>query len=93
MFLILWKCNHNCFQLKREEFSPTAASLSVHDELFSIHQGRTSVSDYALRFCTLAVVNGWNETALLTAYRRGLNAEIRRQMAIYDGVIGHETFI
>lgn len=60
-----------------EKFSPTAASLSVNDELFRIHQGRNSVGDYAFRFRTLVAVIGWNETALLTAYWRGLNAEIR----------------
>lgn len=79
--------------LFKKVFSPTSSSISIHDELFHIHQGKTSVSDYALRFHTLAATSGWNKTALLTAYRRGLNTEPRRHMAIYDNMTGLESFI
>lgn len=54
---------------------------------------RASMSDYTLRFRNLVAVSGWNETGLLIAYRRGLNLDIRQQMAIYDDVIGLESFI
>lgn len=55
----------------------------MHDQLFSLHQGKLPVADYAVKFRTLAATGGWNEAALITAYRQGLNSTIRQQMAIY----------
>ncbi len=49
--------------------------------------------DYSIQFHTPAASSGWNETALITAFRRGLNPLIRQQMAIYDDTVGLETFI
>lgn len=76
----------------KEVFGQTASSISVHDQLYRLCQVRSTVNDYALQFHTLAVVSGWNETALITAFRR-LNSNICQQMAIYDDVIGLESFI
>ncbi|KAL0173110.1 hypothetical protein M9458_033421, partial [Cirrhinus mrigala] len=36
---------------------------------------------------------GWNETALLGAYRQGLNPDIHAAMALYDDSIGLESFL
>ncbi|KAI2644659.1 Transposon Tf2-11 polyprotein [Labeo rohita] len=44
-------------------------------------------------FRTLAAASGWNETALLGAYRQGLNPQIRTAMALYDDSIGLEAFL
>ncbi|KAG1930496.1 retrotransposable element [Pimephales promelas] len=60
---------------------------------FLIKQDQSSVSSYALQFRTLAATCGWNESALITAYRHGLNPEIRLQLAIYDDVVGLENII
>ncbi|KAI2644394.1 Transposon Tf2-11 polyprotein [Labeo rohita] len=49
--------------------------------------------DYTLHFCTLAATSGWNEKALLGAYRQGLNLDIRAAMALYDDSIGLEAFL
>ncbi len=54
----------------------------VHDQLNHLCQGKSSVSDYTLRFCTLATFSGWNEAALITTYRQGLNRSIRQEMLI-----------
>ncbi|ROL41958.1 Retrotransposon-derived protein PEG10 [Anabarilius grahami] len=64
-----------CSHLK-EVFGQHAAELSVHDQLFNIRQGkRETASSYAFRFRTLACISGWNETALITAFRHGLRDE------------------
>lgn len=47
----------------------------------------------ALRFCTEAATSAWNQTALVTAYSRSLNTELRHHMAIYDNVTGLESFL
>ncbi|KAI2647695.1 Transposon Tf2-11 polyprotein [Labeo rohita] len=41
---------------------------------------------------TGTLTSGWNEVALLGAYRQGLNPEIRAAMALYDDSIGLESF-
>ncbi|KAI2655942.1 Transposon Tf2-8 polyprotein [Labeo rohita] len=76
-----------------EVFSTVTNTLSTSDQLFRLQQGTSSVNDYTLRFRTLAAASGWNETALLGAYRQGLNPEIRAAMALYDDSIGLETFL
>lgn len=81
------------FTMHFKEVFGSIGSISVHDQLYRLCQGRSTVNDYAFQFHTLAAVNGWNETALITAFRQGLNSNICQQMAIYDDVIGLESFI
>ncbi|KAK3569927.1 hypothetical protein QTP86_007483 [Hemibagrus guttatus] len=74
-------------------FGISTSALSVPDELFSLWQANRAIHDYSLHFRTLAASSGWNEVALLSAYRRGLNSKIQQQMAIYDDSIGLELFM
>ncbi|KAL0147875.1 hypothetical protein M9458_056834 [Cirrhinus mrigala] len=67
-----------------EVFSTTTGTLTTSDQLFRLQQGTTLVNDYTLHFRTLAAASGWNETALLGAYRQGLNPDICAAMALYD---------
>ncbi|KAL0151693.1 hypothetical protein M9458_052992 [Cirrhinus mrigala] len=60
-----------------EGFSTATGTLSTSDQLFRLRQGSTDVNEYTLHFRTLAPASGWNEVALLGAYRQGLNPEIR----------------
>ncbi|KAI2645073.1 Transposon Tf2-8 polyprotein [Labeo rohita] len=76
-----------------EVFSTATGTLSTSDQLFRLRQGSTEVNEYTLHFRTLAAASGWNEIALLGAYRQGLNPEIRAAMAIYDDSIGLESFL
>ncbi|XP_077050559.1 uncharacterized protein LOC143700777 [Siphateles boraxobius] len=77
----------------KEVFGQTTSELSVHDQLFNLHQADNSVSIYALQFCTLAATSGWNETALLTTFRQGINPEFRQLMVVYDDTMGLKNFI
>ena len=74
-------------------FSQASNTISIHDQLYRLRQGKSSVSDYALKFRTIAASSGWNEIALMTAYRQGLNSDICLQLAIYDDTIGIEKLI
>ncbi|KAL0149103.1 hypothetical protein M9458_055535 [Cirrhinus mrigala] len=69
-------------------FSQSSKAISVHDQLFRLRQGNSSVSEYVLKFRTIAASSEWNEIALMTAYRQGLNPDICLQLAIYDDAIG-----
>ena len=77
----------------KEVFGQAAADLSVHDQLFNLRQGKSSVSDYALQFRTLVASSGWNESALITAFRHGLNPNIQQLLVVYDDSMGIENLI
>ncbi|KAL0153251.1 hypothetical protein M9458_051426 [Cirrhinus mrigala] len=76
-----------------EVFSTTTDQLSTSDQLFRLQQGNSTIHQYTLHFRTLAAASGWNKTALLGAYRQGLNPQIRSAMALYDDSIGLETVL
>ncbi len=80
-------------ELFHEVFSQPTTEVSVHDELFRLRQADLSIHEYMLPFRTLAASSGWNEVALLSAYRRGLNPALRQQMSIYDDSVGFESFL
>lgn len=44
-------------------------------------------------FHTLAAACGWNEPALITVFRQGLNPSLRLHLSAYDDTIGLERFI
>ncbi len=77
----------------KEVFGTTALAISVHDKLFQLRQADMSIHDYTVGFRTLATTSGWNETALLSAFRHGLNPSLRKQMAIYEEKVGLENFL
>ncbi|KAI4874604.1 hypothetical protein NFI96_006457, partial [Prochilodus magdalenae] len=51
------------------------------------------VTSYALDFRTIAAGSGWNEPALLTIFRNGLNVDIRKEMACRDDRLSLEELI
>ncbi|KAI4878293.1 hypothetical protein NFI96_008781, partial [Prochilodus magdalenae] len=63
------------------------------DQLVRLHQGARSVASYALDFRTIAAGSGWNEPALLTIFRNGLNVDIRKEMACRDDGLSLEELI
>ncbi|KAK2848239.1 hypothetical protein Q7C36_009921 [Tachysurus vachellii] len=77
----------------REVFCAASGTLSAADQLLRIRQGRDCITEYSLRFRTLAASIGWNKTALLSVYRRGLAPEIQQAMAVHDDSVGLEEFI
>ncbi|KAI5609351.1 hypothetical protein C0J50_9522 [Silurus asotus] len=76
-----------------EVFSAASGVLTTANQLLSLRQGDDTITDYSLRFRTLAASSGWNESALLGVYRQGLSPEIRHAMAVYDDKVGLEGFI
>ncbi|KAL0185695.1 hypothetical protein M9458_017365, partial [Cirrhinus mrigala] len=51
------------------------------------------IQEYSVKFRTLAASSGWNEMALLTTYRQGLEPNLRMMLAPYDDSMGLERFI
>ncbi|ROI15923.1 NACHT, LRR and PYD domains-containing protein 12 [Anabarilius grahami] len=75
----------------REVFGKPITDSSAGEKLYNLKQGSMSIYDYALQFRTLAAVCGWNEQALITTYRQGL--EMRLHLAACKDSIGLEKFI
>ncbi|KAK3507866.1 hypothetical protein QTP70_002199 [Hemibagrus guttatus] len=96
----LWTQNHpavtslsSFLEHFREVFGTPAGDSSIGERLCRLRQGSMTVSDYALQFRTLAAASGWNEQALITTYRQGLDPRIRLHLAAYEDSIGLEKFI
>ncbi|KAK3510435.1 hypothetical protein QTP70_006850 [Hemibagrus guttatus] len=77
----------------KEVFGKPAWDSAIGERLCNLKQGLMSVSDYARQFRTLAAASGWNEQALITTYRRGLDPRVRLHLAAYEDSIGLEKFI
>ncbi|KAK3528936.1 hypothetical protein QTP70_013439 [Hemibagrus guttatus] len=77
----------------REVFGKPEGDSSVGERLCRLKQGNLSVTEYALQFRTLAAASGWNEQALITTYRQGLDPQVRLHLAAYEDSMGLEKFI
>ena len=53
-------------------------------ELLHMHQGRRSVSDFAIDFQTLATSSGWNPEALFDTFLNGLSEEIKDELVAHN---------
>ncbi|KAL0148420.1 hypothetical protein M9458_056230 [Cirrhinus mrigala] len=80
-------------QILHEVFGQPVTPITVQEELLQLHQGKLPIHEYILRFRTLSLTSGWNDSALLAVFRRGLNANIRQQMAIYEDNVGLDAFL
>ncbi|KAL0170112.1 hypothetical protein M9458_034708, partial [Cirrhinus mrigala] len=76
-----------------EVFGRTDHESSAGEELYNFRQNDLSVQEYTIRFRTLAAASGWNEKALVTTFRQGLEPHLRLMLAPYDDSIGLERFI
>ncbi|KAK3518834.1 hypothetical protein QTP70_014909 [Hemibagrus guttatus] len=77
----------------KEVFGKPSWDSSVGEELCKLRQGKLMVTEYAIQFRTLAAKSGWNEQALLAAYRQGLNPQVRLHLAAHEDAIGLERLI
>lgn len=65
----------SCFIEKYKDFD---AQERAQNKIDSLRQGRSSVTKYLSKFEKYQKTSGYNELALLKAFKRGLNIEIRR---------------
>ncbi|KAK3523122.1 hypothetical protein QTP86_017285 [Hemibagrus guttatus] len=77
----------------KEVFGKPSWDSSVGQELCKLRQGKLMVTEYAIQFRTLAAKSGWNEQALLAAYRQGLNPQVRLHLAAHEDAIRLERLI
>ncbi|ROL42288.1 Transposon Tf2-6 polyprotein [Anabarilius grahami] len=77
----------------REVFGKPVSDSFAGEKLYNLKQRSMSVNEYALQFRTLAAASGWNEQALITSYRQGLEPSVRLHLAAYEDSIGLERVI
>ena len=77
----------------KEVFDAPPGDTSKQVRLLRLRQGRTPILEYTLQFRTLAAESGWNEAALLTVFRQGLEPTLRLHLSSYDDSVGLERFI
>jgi len=65
-------------------FDPVSSDREKARELSRLTQGRDSVCDYAIRFRTLAVESGWDNTALYDIFLKGLATRIQELLLPVD---------
>ncbi|KAM9781485.1 uncharacterized protein ACBT44_022670 isoform 1-T3 [Syngnathus typhle] len=68
----------------RMMFDPVSSDREKARELCQLSQGQESVSDYAIRFRTLAAGCGWNPTALYDVFLKGLSGTIQDQLVPFN---------
>lgn len=73
-------------QALRRVFDPLSPNGEEAQDLSNIRQGMDCVSDYAIRFCTLATDSRWNATALYNVFLKGLSARIQ-DMTVPPGTV------
>ena len=61
----------------RRVFDHPSQGSDAAGRLHSLRQGARSVADYTLEFRNLAADSGWDDTALRSAYQRGLSEKIK----------------
>lgn len=77
----------------KEVFGIPEGDSVIQTNLYTLRQGKSSITQYALRFRTLAAASGWNEPALITTFRQGLEPSLHLHLSSYDDSIGLERFI
>ncbi|KAK3542973.1 hypothetical protein QTP70_008091 [Hemibagrus guttatus] len=77
----------------KEVFGKPSWDSAVGEELCKLRQGKLMVTEYVIQFRTLAAKSGWNEQALLAAYRQGISPQVRLHLAAHEDAIGLERLI
>lgn len=74
-------------------FGKPAGDTSIGDQLYHSKQGKLSINDYALKFCTLAAASSWKESSLITTFRQGLSPQLQLHLTAYNDPISLEKCI
>ncbi|KAK3513640.1 hypothetical protein QTP70_028827 [Hemibagrus guttatus] len=74
--------------------NPMMSSLSAFTKHFrEVFRKPEWDSSLGERLCRLKQASGWNEQALITTYRQGLDPRVRLHLAAYEDSMGLEKFI
>ncbi len=91
----LWTGSQLCGERMAQHFVHTTSFFGIskqfsntlkgaEDLLLELAQGRTSATEYALEFRTLAAQTNWTDNALKVIFRRGLSHDFKTELACRD---------
>lgn len=60
----------------QEVYGRSADQASAGEQLYHLKRGTMTAQEYSLKFCTLAAASLWDERALTTTYRQGLEPHL-----------------
>ena len=80
-------------QAMRGVFDHSVSGPAATRQLFQIHQGQRPVSDYAIKFRTLAASAGWGERELYGAYYNGLSERLLEKLSTCDLPVSLEGLV
>ncbi|XP_051917513.1 uncharacterized protein LOC127598046 [Hippocampus zosterae] len=72
---------------------PPSRGREAEGRLIELHQGRRSVADYLIEFQILAAQSGYEDRALCGLFRRGLNTQLKDELATRDNSSDLEELI
>lgn len=84
---------HNFTAEMRSVFDHPVGGREAASWLFQLHQGSSSVSEYAVHFHTLAAESNWNAKALIAAFQHGLSGSIKDELATKEPAANLEALI
>ncbi|KAL6485196.1 hypothetical protein MHYP_G00072410 [Metynnis hypsauchen] len=68
----------------KEVFDHSGTGKDPGKQLLHLKQGNSMTLDFSLTFHTLAAESGWDDQALKTVYRNGLNEQLKSELACKD---------
>ena len=74
----------NFMALFRATFGPVDPALAAANEIRRLTQGRGPAASYASTFVQLASDLNWNDEALVSQFRSGLNNEVKDMLVYYE---------
>lgn len=77
----------------KKVFDHPVRGREAGSRLSHLRQGRLSVAEYTVGFRTLAAESGWNDAALQETFYRGLNEEVKDELATRDDTADLDALI
>lgn len=74
-------------------FGPPSSGYEAARALSQLRQGRSSITDHAIRFRTLVAESGWNDRSLADTFFSSLSEELKDRMAIFDLPTSFEALV
>lgn len=74
-------------------FDHTPTGKEIGEQLLTAKQGGVNAIEYVLELRILTAGSGWNETALKTAFHKGLNHEVLTKLACHYDKMSLDSLI
>lgn len=74
-------------------FDHSIQPLEAASQLLSLKRGSRSVADYSIEFRVFAAGSGWNDSALRSAFLKGLDEQRKDELAVRNETVTLDSLI